>query len=82
MASKSEVITAQNELTSFIKKAITKHNLSRVQIRYLLTDKLNDMSKTDVYWPGEETHKCTCKGITDTYKVVHCSVCKGQDKLV
>ncbi len=43
------VIIAFNELTEFIKKAQGKHNLSRDQVRYILTDKLNDMSKTDIY---------------------------------
>ena len=50
MGTKSQVIRTQNELTEFIEKANKKYNLSREQIRYLLTDKLNDMSKTDMYW--------------------------------
>jgi len=49
-AKNTEVIRAQNELTDFIKKAQGKYQLSREQVRYLLTDKLNDMSKTDMWW--------------------------------
>lgn len=50
MGTKSEIINAQNSFSAWIKDQMEKNNLSRKQIRYILTDKLNDMSKTDIWW--------------------------------
>ena len=49
-ASQSMVIKTQNAFTEFIAKAQREEGLSRRQIRFLLTEKLNDMSKTDMWW--------------------------------
>lgn len=48
-AIKFELINAFNSLSKWVRNTQKNLNLSRAQIKYILTDKLNDMSKTDVW---------------------------------
>jgi len=49
MPQKQEVIRGQNRLNIWISEAHNNFKLSREQIRYILADKLRDMSLTDMF---------------------------------
>lgn len=49
-ATQNEMINSQNAFSEWIEKQMKDDNLSRDQVRYILTDKLFDMSRVDLYW--------------------------------
>jgi hypothetical protein len=48
-ATKSQMIRCQNNLNEWIEDQIKTNSLDRGQMRLILTEKLHDMSKTDVH---------------------------------